>query len=590
MKPILNQFEKLSTMLMAEGKKEKNKIVIDVDLLSTESLTNEYYNIVTAINHYEKSIEEQSRLSTINKVAQQVAHDIRSPLSALNMIVRLNLQELPEEKRIIVRQQIERIQDIANNLLAKNRSSSLDVSDLKITSVELLSSIIEEIITEKRLNFRSRLGLTIEGDIYNNNSYGLFAKINLTEFKRVISNLINNSVEALPEGQGKIVVILRSPSENVVDIIVEDNGKGIPTEIVDKLGQEGVSFGKEKNNESGSGLGLFHAKTTVEKWGGKFTIDSDLNKGTRMIISLPRETAPCWFVPTISLTAGQAVVILDDDQGIHQTWDNRFCELLLQDKNIEITHLSNPDAFRKWITTNESLYENILYLSDFELLGYKESGLDLLEEYKLKNSILVTSHYENEKIRKRCEKLGVRLIPKMLAGFVPLEMLNSDGISNSHDRSLGSELKIRRPDVKDIAPDNSKMEISTHDIDRYDYVYIDDDEWLRMGWEMVAKTKGIKLLTLNSINDFEKHTSKICKEHTAIYLDRNLGENEMKGDVFAEILYKRGHKNLHLATGEDAENFLHLSWLKVTDKDCPFEARPYNFCAEVGGPQNLKTK
>lgn len=491
----------------------------------------------------QKAKDEVDKLQVLNKMARQVSHDIRSPLAVLNMIVRQNLRELPEEKRVVIRQQIERIQDIANNLLAKNKdatASNISKSDVKTTRVELLSSVIEEIITEKRLYFRSKLGITIEGDIYDSNSYGLFAKINLTEFKRILSNLINNAAEAFNDSNGKIVIKLYSNSNESIEIVVEDNGKGIPSEILSKLGNEGASFGKEKNSESGNGLGLYHARTTVENFGGKFKIESEVGKGTKMIIVLPRESAPAWFVPKLVLKNGQAVVILDDDQGIHHTWDNRFKEFNLCEQGIEVIHLSNPNDFRAWVSKESYRWKEVLYLSDFELLGFKETGLDLLEEQKIKNAILVTSHYENESIRERCDKLGVRLIPKMLAGFVPISV---SAIENVDLKGTGY----------------------------YDYIYIDDDQWLRMGWDMAAKKKNLNIVTLSTTRDFDQYRDKISKEYTSIYLDRNLGENEMKGDEFAKILYQEGYKNINLATGEDAESFKHLSWLKVSGKDCPFE-------------------
>ncbi|MBF0311895.1 MAG: HAMP domain-containing histidine kinase [Oligoflexia bacterium] len=525
-----------------------------------EDASEEIEKIYSIVNENMKRLEQvQGQLlqvekeAAIGKMARQVSHDIRSPLAALNMIVRQNLQELPEDKRISIRQQIDRIQDIANSLLSKNKDHAIASAEDKAVRIELLSSIVEEIITEKRLNFRSHLGITIEGDIYDNTSYGLFAKITLREMKRLLSNLINNAVEALPEHQGNIIIKLqpqenKDSGKNHVQIIIEDNGKGIPLEILAKLGQEGISHGKEQSKESGNGLGLYHARTTVEGLGGKFAIESQEGVGTRMIITLPRVDAPTWFVPMLSLTSKQAIVILDDDQGIHQTWNNRFKEYHLERHNIEVIHLSTPNALRDWIHTHRKKYQEVLYLSDFELLGFKETGLDLIEEGQLKNAILVTSYYENEKIRDRCGKLGVRLIPKMLAGFVPVEIKAADANA-------------------DTGANREKQERGDH----YDCVYVDDDEWLRRGWEKAAKVKGIKLLTLSTTRNFTQHQHNISKEKTLIYLDSSLGESEMRGEDFAVILHQEGYKKLYLATGYDADQFTHLNWLNVIGKDCPFE-------------------
>lgn len=138
-----------------------------------------------------KKIADIETKTALGLMATQVAHDIRSPLSALEMIIQ-DISQIPEEKRIITRNAIGRIRDIANNLLRqrkKNQHNQITISAC------LLTSVIDSLISEKRMQFRSELNTTIEFTP-SVESYGLFAKINLHEFKRVLSNLINNAVEA----------------------------------------------------------------------------------------------------------------------------------------------------------------------------------------------------------------------------------------------------------------------------------------------------------------------------------------------------------------------------------------------------------
>ncbi len=72
--------------------------------------------------------------------------------------------------------------------------------------------------------------------------------------------------------------------------MVSDNGKGIPSHILARLGEHGISYGK-KGTESGSGLGIYHAKKTVEEWGGKFEVRSREGIGTAIEIKLPKSAA-----------------------------------------------------------------------------------------------------------------------------------------------------------------------------------------------------------------------------------------------------------------------------------------------------------
>jgi len=94
--------------------------------------------------------------------------------------------------------------------------------------------------------------------------YGLFAAVDPIEFKRLLSNLITNAVEAL-DGAGSVVLKLR-PLESEVELTIQDTGKGIPPQILSSLGRRGVSYGKAH----GSGLGIYHAKNAIESWGGVY--------------------------------------------------------------------------------------------------------------------------------------------------------------------------------------------------------------------------------------------------------------------------------------------------------------------------------
>ena len=199
------------------------------------------------IADYEKEIIFQEQKSK-TEIAQQVAHDIKSPLSALT-VLQQDLIELPEEKRLLLRSAVQRIHDIANDLSSKKKP---DESQAENLSPQLLSGIIESLVSEKRLQHRSRMNVGIEADL-GAASYGLFAKVQLREFKRVLSNLVNNAVEALGEAGGIVTVSMSQESghgsESCV-VRISDNGKGISADVLPKLMQRGETHGKE----GGSGL------------------------------------------------------------------------------------------------------------------------------------------------------------------------------------------------------------------------------------------------------------------------------------------------------------------------------------------------
>ena len=134
------------------------------------------------VQEYALSLKAEINESRAN-MAAQVAHDIRSPLVALDAALK-NTSQLPEKQRIIVRHAVNRIRDIANNLLEKNRqqvkaapvAGSFVAGYGEPQEVRLLSSFIDPVITEKRLQFDSRPGVNIDFEL-TRESYGLFVKI-----------------------------------------------------------------------------------------------------------------------------------------------------------------------------------------------------------------------------------------------------------------------------------------------------------------------------------------------------------------------------------------------------------------------------
>jgi signal transduction histidine kinase len=105
---------------------------------------------------------------------------------------------------------------------------------------------------------------------------------------RSINNFVQNAVEATYEN-GTIVLKAELNDHEFdrprFEISITDSGKGIPKHILKKLGSEKLSNGKEHfENNSGSGIALFHAKSDLQKHKCELLIESDLNKGTKIRI------------------------------------------------------------------------------------------------------------------------------------------------------------------------------------------------------------------------------------------------------------------------------------------------------------------
>ena len=244
-------------------------------------------------------VREQAASDAMVQLAAQVAHDIRSPLAALGAAAKG--LEMPEDQRKLVEGAVGRMQGIADDLLQRYRAPSAGQAAAK-TAVYALGGLIEQVLSEKRLQHKAKTGVKIE---FNGAPGEIKALVEPKELQRLLSNLINNSVEAFA-GPGEVAISL-SALDGKVLIEVKDNGKGIPLEILAKLGQKGETHGKA----GGTGLGLYHARVSVERWGGSLKITSKAGKGTTVSITLPAAARPA---------AGLRAALLDDDPLVHMNW------------------------------------------------------------------------------------------------------------------------------------------------------------------------------------------------------------------------------------------------------------------------------
>jgi signal transduction histidine kinase len=531
---LFNPLWELSTYIARDDKEHlkfgKNTSAELVNLLST------YNNMRTELA---KSLTLQAEIESVTavaKIAKQVAHDIRSPLTALDVVMRTEAG-MSEEKRILARSAIARINDIANDLLVKNRDkenkmlidSNVKLNEKRAKSIVLLASLLESLLSEKRLQYRAMLDVDIEYQS-TENTYGLFADVDPIEFKRLISNIINNAVEALPNSRGKVELLL-SGDQNNISIVIKDNGKGVPSHILPTLGTRGVSYGKDVGTESGTGLGLHHAKSTIESLGGHFEIQSEVGVGTVIKIKLKKVAAPNWFLEKLAIRSDSRIVVVDDDASIHQIWKGRFESLRATKYGVEILNFSSPNDLKNWFEKRPENIETI-FLIDYEFLGHTLNGLDIIKALHLeKQAVLVTSRYEEPQIFQLAQQMGVKMIPKGIAGLVPIEF---------------------------IMPASA-----------VDAVLIDDDELVHMAWCDAAKEANKVIKTFFTYDDFLTEHKQLT-QRAPIYIDVSLAGG-VRGEEVAKKVFDLGFYNIYLATGFEKTEFNNLFFLKgVIGKDPPW--------------------
>ncbi len=480
---------------------DNNKRAFSEILLLRKSIQ----SFLRRIQEHQDEIITLKQNETYGQIAQQVAHDIRSPLAALNMVA-TSLSELPETKRLLLRNATQRINDIANDLLLKSKRTFTEPSQTslqshKLSEAVLLMPLIDSVLSEKRVLQGDSSRIKIEFEFKD--TYDAFAECNSVELARIISNLINNSIEAFSNKEGIIQLKMQTTDQHVL-LDVVDNGSGIPEEILRKLGSIQISYGKQSlSNGSGSGLGVYHAKRSLEEWGGDLQIQSILGHGTVFKMKIKKSPHPSWFAKSIHLPDHGNIYIIDDDQSIHDLWTERFTSIGWDQKRM--IHFKSPVDFKK-----SSVSEADLCLIDYEYLGYTENGLDIIEEKKIiNNSILVTSRFNTKNILDRALDVGVKILPKILITYTPIVQSNL-----------------------------------THLLDA---ILIDDDPLIGSLWEMDAKEKNKNFLWFSNPKDFLQSAETFSKA-TPIFIDISLSDG-MRGELVAQKIINLGFKKIYFATG-----------------------------------------
>lgn len=214
---------------------------------------------------------ETARTEATARIAEQVAHDIKSPLAALGAAQK-SIESVDAELGELIQMAVTRIREISKDLTVSTAS--------KVgPGACSLFQTLREVIRLKKMELHA--GVEIQDQDVLVHDQAISVPVTEKELARVFSNLLNNAIEAtLPQGTVKISF---EAEEKFITVSISDSGRGIPEEVLSKLGTERFTFGKF----GGSGLGLSHAFKTVEASGGRLALASKVGVGTKVSVKLP---------------------------------------------------------------------------------------------------------------------------------------------------------------------------------------------------------------------------------------------------------------------------------------------------------------
>ena len=235
-------------------------------------------NLETLVEERTRQLKESERLAAIGATAGMVGHDIRNPLQAITSDVYLAKTELAsvsesEEKKNTLESltEIEKNVDYINKIVADLQDFArplkphLEETDLKL--------IIEDLLVKNGLPEDVKASVKVETGakkVLADSSY----------ISRIMYNLVNNAVQAMPNG-GKLSIHVYKEASEVV-ISVKDTGVGIPEEVKSKLFTPMFT-----TKSKGQGFGLAVIKRMTESLCGTVSFESQEGKGTTFSVRLP---------------------------------------------------------------------------------------------------------------------------------------------------------------------------------------------------------------------------------------------------------------------------------------------------------------
>ncbi|MBM4348865.1 MAG: PAS domain-containing protein [Deltaproteobacteria bacterium] len=228
-----------------------------------------------------REISQSKDLSTIGMLARWMAHEIRNPLSSLNINIELLRDELREEVHLAQKGEIQSLLNFISYetlRLENNLKEFLDFNRLPPLKFEWvqLNDVLDSIARLLRPDAQMK---NARIDVHFQRKLPL-VKIDVSQINLAISNLLINSVQAVSE-RGEIHLLTRASKKNVF-IIIKDNGTGISKDHLHKIFDFMFS-----TKPTGSGLGLSIAKKIISDHHGDITVRSELNRGSTFRIRLP---------------------------------------------------------------------------------------------------------------------------------------------------------------------------------------------------------------------------------------------------------------------------------------------------------------
>ncbi len=364
---------------------------------------NVYKHLLQEIQKHQDTAKQMAIHSAIGKVASHIAHDMRSPLSVIKSALDPSITKDEDKKLLLTtgRKSTNKLDQMADDLLdyAKARQVEKQPTDIM--------KIVHDTINETSQLVKKKFKIVPTGP------KSLVAMLDSHRMNRVLTNLLTNAIQAIDD-DGVITLEVQTKGKDL-NIMIHDNGKGIPPEHLPHIFESTFTFGKQR----GTGLGLTYVKNVIEAHDGIITADSNPAEGTTFHVEIPNciTTMPAIEENEVSTHAtgvktdakGKRILVMDDEEELLVCW-----RVLLKEATGRVPmEIKAPE---KLLESNLDPKSIDMAIVDYEFIGSDLNGLDVLEYLKrkgIKALYLCTAYYQDKDIQAKAKKIGIKgIIPK----------------------------------------------------------------------------------------------------------------------------------------------------------------------------------
>jgi two-component system nitrogen regulation sensor histidine kinase NtrY len=273
-KPIYDFAEKLRETSLNQI---NEKIPFSAKIKEINMLLLAYNRMIEELERNAIKLAQNERDLAWREMAKQVAHEIKNPLTPMRLTIQSFQRKFnPEDPNIK-----QKLNDFSGSLIQQ-----IDTMSAVASAFSDFASMPAQ--QNEVLNVVEVVELTL--DIFHEDyivfecaEKEIISKIDRTQLIRVITNLVKNATQAIPEDQEtKMVLVNIERRKNEVIIIIKDNGTGINPEHIENIFEP-----KFTTKNSGMGLGLGIIKNIIENYNGTITFETKFGRGTIFTVTFP---------------------------------------------------------------------------------------------------------------------------------------------------------------------------------------------------------------------------------------------------------------------------------------------------------------